>query len=440
MKKIKNRRKLNNQGMSLIEILVAIMILAIVSGPLLHALATSISMNTRAKERQRVITIAQSIMEGLKAYDMEQICRQFNGGSMHLVANGASWYEIPVSDHNGDGEINVYDVSIDASGVFHPASDGRYEFALTDVKYEGINRDEYYDARIEISPNTLWNPSLSAYGTTEMPDVVNMNEYLDAVYRQDSVSMDQTVYSLIMQNLLEELNDKNKSGDVFDLHDLETMGTLKVNRVITVAVNEGGDESVNIVTVKIEYIYEATGYTYTDEAGHTQSLVFSGIEEPSAYSPKTVYDNTQTAALGAQLENVYIYYYPAYELNGMNITSDKIVLQNNTASMKNIYLVKQVNSSLSHANLMNYEYSYRVGVEGSGPITLYHNLDENLGNPGSPMGTPSISGVTLGGGMLADTQEVLLYNVKVSLYSAGAAGNDFPEEDLLLELNGSINN
>ena len=429
---------MNNQGMSLIEILVAIMILAIVSGPLLHALATSISMNARAKERQRVITIAQSIMEGLKAYDVEQICRQFNGDSMHLVANAGSWKEEAISDHNGDG---APDVSIDALGNFLPAPDGTYEFILTDVKYESVNRDDYYDAKIEITPKTLWNSSLPD-GTAKMPDVVNMNEYLDAVYRQGSANMDQTVYALIMQELLDELNDKNKSEDIFDLHDLETMGTMEVGRVITVAVNPGGDESVNIVTVKIEYNYEANGYKYTDAAGNQQLLEFKGTE-PWTPEPEKVYDNTQTAALGARLENIYIYYYPAYELNGMNITSDNIVLINNTASMKNIYLIKQVNSSLTHTKLTNYEYDYRASVdgEGSGPITLYHNLNVNLGSPGTPMGTPaSFSGVTLGGNMLADKQEVLLYNVKISLYEAGAAGKGFPEEERLLEFNGSINN
>ena len=77
MKKCEKGRKLNNRGMSLIEILVAIIILAVVTGPLLHSFVTAIKLNSKAKEQQRVITAAQSIMEGFKAYTLEELCMQF---------------------------------------------------------------------------------------------------------------------------------------------------------------------------------------------------------------------------------------------------------------------------------------------------------------------------------------------------------------------------
>ena len=428
MKKNKSRRKLNNRGMSLIEILVAILILAVVAGPLLHALATSISLNTRAKEKQRVITIAQSIMEGLKAYDVEQICRQFNGDSMHLVANAGEWMEI--TDRNGDGEIDDNDVSFNASGNFLPSPNDTYRFVLTGVEYENVNHSEFYDVLIDISPMAT---------SQAMLGVADMNKHLDAVYRQESASMDQTMYAQIMQNLLDELNDKNKSGDTFDLHDLETMGNLAVNKVTTVMIDKVGGKSTNIVTVKVEYNYKATGYQYTDAVGESKTLDFEGTElwKPE---PEKVYDNTQAEFSEEQLENVYIFYYPAYKVNKMNI-SDEIVLQNKTASEKNVYLVKQVNSSLSSANLLYYEYVYSVKVRGEGPITLYHNLDINLENPDPniPAGTRSISGVTEGGSMLTETQEVLLYDVTIYIYKAGSAENGFPDENQLLEFNGSIN-
>lgn len=439
MKKSKKGRKLNNQGMSLLEILVAIIILAIVTGPLLHAMVTSISLNTRAKERQRVITIAQSIMEGMKAYNIEQICAQFNGGSMRLVANAGEWREI--TDRNGDG---IQDERFDASGDFVPSPDGVYEFALINIRYEGVNSDEFYDAKIEITPNTIWNPS----GSLEMPDMVDMNEYLDAVYKQDSSNTDQTVYSKIVEKLLDELNEADQSEETYDLHDLEGMeGGLRVDKVTTVKVNEDADSGVSTVTVSVQYDYKATtGYIYIDAAGDEKDLEFEGTEY---LEPTTIYDNTLTAALG-KLENVFIYYYPAYGryspyssdgIRHADIYSEKIVLESNTAG-KNFYLIKQLNSAISHTQLMTYETQYNLTVSGSSSITLYHNLKENLAGSGSC--TPTISGVTQGeaasGSMLAKTQEILLFDVKISLYEAGAAGYGFPEEMRLLDFNGSINN
>lgn len=445
MKKSKNSRKLNNKGLSLIEVLVAIMILAVVTGPLLHSFVTGIKLNAKAREKQRLTTAAQSIMEGLKAYDMEHICLQFNGWGMRLIANATNYYEEPISDRNGDG---AFDVSIDPlDGTFLPASDGIYAFVLEGVDFDGIT----YDARIDISPNTVWNPSPSGSGSADLVDVVDMNEYLDAVYKQPA-NMDQSMYAVIVQNLLDELKDKDESDYVFELHDLENMvkddgANLQVDKVITVTVSEGGDSSISIVTVETKYIYEATGFKYTDAAGNEQELVFSG-EEFAADSGTVVYDNTNTAANGALLENIYLYYYPAYPRHSVyssssdpkTISSEKIILQNNTAE-KNFYLIKQIDNNISNSNLSVYENKYSVSVTGSGAIILHHNLKDNLASPGSPVYAPSISGVTeaASGSVLEETPEILLYNVKISLYEAGAAGAGFPPEALLLELNGSMN-
>ena len=91
--------------MSLIEILVAIMILTVVTGPLLHSFVTAIKLNAKAKEKQRVTTAAQSIMEGFKAYTLEELCLQFynsqgiddpspDTGLFYVVANAHRVQEV----------------------------------------------------------------------------------------------------------------------------------------------------------------------------------------------------------------------------------------------------------------------------------------------------------------------------------------------------------
>lgn len=465
MEKNKNRRKLNNKGMSLIEILVAIIILAIVSGPLLNALVTSIRLNTKAKVNQSVNTMAQSIMEGLKAYDIEQLCWQFNSiDNMRLISgeqmntgspNTTSWQEVALSDRTGDGSADVSIVPrLDGSSVFVPAPNGTYEFVLANVKCEGIYEDAFYDIKIDVSPKTDWN--------VDMPDVENMNENLDAVYRQ-SMNMDQTVYSQILSSILEEFtekfNEENESEETFELHDLETMQeSLIVDKVITVEVKE--ESGANIVAVTTQYDYSAK-YKYIDEDGAENTITISGTKfvdesasplvcvdasEPNRPST-TVYDNTYAEVDGArpQLENIYIYYYPAYSISGVEIHSETINLVNN-ASAKNFYLIKQVNNNLSNGTLFVKENSYAVSVTGDisapGKYILYHNLNQNLADSTNPSGPVNISGVGTLKGILTDAQEkFLLYDVKVSIYEAGAAaGNVFPEDMKLLTLDGSMNN
>ncbi|MDE5932235.1 MAG: prepilin-type N-terminal cleavage/methylation domain-containing protein, partial [Lachnospiraceae bacterium] len=67
-----------NAGFSLVELLIAVIILAIIVVPLLHGFVTSARMNGKARQTQRAITVAQDLMEGLKAYDIEELKEQFN--------------------------------------------------------------------------------------------------------------------------------------------------------------------------------------------------------------------------------------------------------------------------------------------------------------------------------------------------------------------------
>lgn len=67
-----------NAGLTLVELLVAITMLAIIVVPLLHAFASSARVGLKARQRLRVTTAAQDIMEGLKAESIESLSCAFN--------------------------------------------------------------------------------------------------------------------------------------------------------------------------------------------------------------------------------------------------------------------------------------------------------------------------------------------------------------------------
>lgn len=446
--------KLNNKGLSLVEILVAMVILALVSGPLLHSFVSAVRYNQRAKERQRITTVAQSVMEGFKAYDMEELCWQFSNNPAHpfrVIANmnsGAGVVpeklgvvsEEALTDRNGDG---VADTSIvtDAEGteVFKPAADGHYVFVMQNIafKLEGESADKakLYDARVEVRPKL---PSLGAEfdGTWSMGEFVDMNGYLDAVYKQPA-NQDQLAYTQILNLLLDELNDTDESEQEFLLEDLDT-DKLYVSKTTTVSI-ESPSENVCVVTVKTVYQYEAIHYPYEAADGSEQELVFSG-ELDAAGTPAVVYNNTLTAAEGARLENVYLYYYPAYRnVAGIKINAETILIQNDSGEAKNIYLIKQVNNTLSNGRLLTCENSYTPTVTGSGTINLYHNLRNNLASESGTVGTVTISGVTEKTQIVESNPEYLLYEVVVSIYKEGAAASGFPADACLLTISGSMN-
>lgn len=76
----KMKRKMNNQGITLIEILVAIAIVAIVSIPFLNSFATGMRINNKAKYTADAQAAAQSMVESLKTMSMEEIITNYGDG------------------------------------------------------------------------------------------------------------------------------------------------------------------------------------------------------------------------------------------------------------------------------------------------------------------------------------------------------------------------
>ena len=79
MNKKNHIRGKQNKGFTLVEVLIAITILAIIVAPLLHAFVTASRTNAKAKQLMKATTLAQNVMEETKANSLEEIARQFNG-------------------------------------------------------------------------------------------------------------------------------------------------------------------------------------------------------------------------------------------------------------------------------------------------------------------------------------------------------------------------
>ena len=91
---MKRDKSLNNKGLTLVELLIAIVVLAIIVVPLLHAFITSARINAKSKEKLRLTQIAQDIMEGLKAYTLEDIAYEFNYPNSGSISEHPSGFKI----------------------------------------------------------------------------------------------------------------------------------------------------------------------------------------------------------------------------------------------------------------------------------------------------------------------------------------------------------
>ena len=105
------KRKLNNRGFSLVEVLVAIVILAIISLPVLSTFSNAARINARARRTENANTAINNIIEEAKTMSLE-----------NLVNRQGQYYYAPTTDNN------TYVVS-DERGVSY---------------YTGVNGEKYY--------------------------------------------------------------------------------------------------------------------------------------------------------------------------------------------------------------------------------------------------------------------------------------------------------
>ena len=105
MKQKEKVQQLNkNAGFSLLELLIAVTILAIITIPMLHMFVTSARINGKSRITLRATVLAQDIVEGLKAYHIDEIQDQFNTKHLDMLNSTITCEECKYDD---DGS-NVY--------------------------------------------------------------------------------------------------------------------------------------------------------------------------------------------------------------------------------------------------------------------------------------------------------------------------------------------
>lgn len=432
----KRRRKLNQKGMTLVEVIVAMAILAVVVVPTLHMFISSANANFQSRLRQRATLVGESVMESFKAYNMEALCKQFTTGTFKGV-NGATSMTVEASYSSTTGSPFRVDNELDQSASMY-----------TFWAYGVTSEDQTYDVKIEATP--IYEQDVLR---NEPP-----NSYTDAI-----VKLSETLNTEIQTALAGQVQTKfladmaGKAGLGIDNTKL-----YDVNRVITFTVDDDGNKQS--VKMKIDCTCKAeVKYHYTDAAGVKQTgltktyteadLLPLAVNLPDASSTETeitVYDNDATIKGAtfknrpAKLDSIYLYYYPAYSALYGSGSKDSIVVEGTLTNLYNgsslmdanaeatgtkplkLFVAKQLTNSLTTVELNNSEQGYEVSVQnnvsGGGGVSLVSNLRQNLSPLGSPTTPPTIAGFCESDMSIADNlvDEVeFLYSLKVYVYNEG---------------------
>lgn len=391
----KFRIRMDDNGLSLVELLIAVVILAVIVAPLLHAFVTAARVNAISKKELRETALAQDIMEGLKAYSVEDLAYQFN-----YPTGGVSEYSLSfnvVSPKLIDGGIASISSHVteltDSSGTFSDSDDvnksisnytiadrtdpnkehvfkkqpsGKYYYAIKDMALADVSvagndymKNSFVDVLIVADANEFSGPSVSANkpNSKELIDIPMMNSYIDAFYVEDSYTTTNNVAAQYFKN---KYHASDSSVTVDDI-------VKRMKKTITIeskktpgAAKDGKDRyEINVTT---EYkLRKISGASFEPLTFKTNSVAF---------------DNIST---GEILQNVYLFYQPVYhDASDYSQLMDEITYKATTGVDINWYIVKQGSLSVYAADEQNYDCEVKVIGDESTVKSIRTNLDFNM--------------------------------------------------------------
>ena len=298
----------DNNGLSLIEVMVAIIILAIVVTPFLHSFVTTANANAKAKSMHRATTVAQSVVESLKGDSLIDISKEFNVNwtLTNLSDNptgvaATTYYEC---DENGnqitdEGAKSCYTEDGGSTYKLRKNADGSYAkdqyfFMIDDLKEEHGT----YDVMLKLTGKSATSGSVLEFNNTELTQLPIINEDVDAICLEQSSYLDDA----IRECGIDSRNSVPKT--------LERQIEIEVKKT----PKAGGDARV---TVMVTFKYEN---------------VFTSKKKEIKV---TCYDSDQT---GEDLRNIYLYYRPLYSNSARY---DQVIYKNESDVPLNLYLFKQ---------------------------------------------------------------------------------------------------
>lgn len=163
--------KQDNRGATLIEILVAMAILAICALPLFKSLILSAQTNVKAREHLSATTAAESVIEEMKADGMEKFLRE----------------------NQGNEDITDVEKITEAGAVTG------YRFTYPDYEVDGKG----YEVKVEVRPYRNTDEGAEDYNSKEISDLYRMDLRTDGIYVQDEKTMANDFVKLVSEGVFE---------------------------------------------------------------------------------------------------------------------------------------------------------------------------------------------------------------------------------------------
>ena len=364
----------DNRGLTLVELMVGVTILAIIVVPLLHTFIIGASTEARSRTYGNATNAAQNLIEQIQATDPDSI---LNNAAM--VATGAQFYTLSGTT------FSLYGTAPHTKSPTISSLPKTYYIGIPNYTYESSS----FDALITLSvPNESNNSSPVAIGN-QMDALLNMSQ-ADA-------------------NAVQEL--KTQCGDLVDDPDLELTETL-LTRSIALNVTRSGTTSPYTYKIDAVFNYSATNIPCTAEGKTGTFFSFNDTEQSSA-SVASIAEPTD----GSPVFSAFLFFDGYYSSNMSNETID---INNNTGSDINFFLVNTDTGDIPFGYSATISYKHQKFGADDNPVNnlVFTNLPVSAYTAWKDLSTHASSPIT--GHLVEEKALSRKFNVLINLYNTGS--------------------
>ena len=326
-KESENKRKLNNKGFTLVEVVVSMLIISFIAIPLLNTFIMSKKANLKARQVQYGTLVAQNILEAIQEFGVEDIARQFHLVATFDIFNSKSspnltYYQCKLDNpyvkiekyekyKGSDSDVIESSIIEIATGIYEYNELEKQSYTIENIK-EGTM---LFDAVIEFNASGYSGDNYNDY---VMPDLTTLNSakteriYPDLTFfnYDDGNAKITNSYDLMAINILygaytNAVAQKNVEIDVNNaangtaepniVPDTKKAFSKKLNKVTNIYVDYSSSEDKYYVYTELIYSMgtsvEDYGFLTADEKTYKTYPLGAGIKDELA-----------------ELENIYIFY------------------------------------------------------------------------------------------------------------------------------------
>lgn len=344
----------NKKGFSLVELLCAVAIIAIMTPVLVEAFTLAARLNLRSNAQQRVDAAANSVYEGLSSVRYEEL--------KHYLADYNGWTAL-----NKDGTNYDYYVEKNYDG-------------LEDCKVK-VSVEKYSDSYLV--PNLNLVGVASDYLT--LSNELNDYDSIVGIRMEQAIKTDSGVINAIKNEIVSELNSrisdaskKVSNSDINLIIDCGTIDESKITKEIKIHLTNKIEGEKSIVSAEYSLDYRYVGqninysYTYFDKVNSKWSGESNKVYTLSNFLLNLILPTSISVEYQDYVGDysLFMYYTPLS-------SEDKITITGDHGANYNVYFIKQSDEDFGKENFVGatkIEPNNFIGIGNN--IKIYANIDE----------------------------------------------------------------